>query len=392
MGIGATMSEIFYNKNTRNISRIAFISSQAFSLYNFRGPLIRELVTKGITVYALAPDFDDLSRKKLRDLGAHSIDCSMTRTGLNPFRDFLDLWKLKKQLKQLRIDTTFAYFIKPVIYGTLAAKLAGIPNRYAMIEGAGYVFTAQTNSSCTRLLLKFLVILLYKLSLSQVTRLFLLNLDDQELFVKTGMVDGRKVVLLPGIGVDLKYFEFSPPVTEPFCFIMIARLLKEKGIFDYVEAARLVKLVHPEIHFLLLGDIDINPSAIPQTVIGSWSKAKNVDFRGHVRDVRPWLAQSSVFVLPSYREGLPRSTQEALAMGRPIITTDAVGCRDTVEEGINGFKVPIRNPAALAKTMLLFIENLTLVSRMGTASRIIAENKFDSLTINTKIITEMGII
>jgi glycosyltransferase involved in cell wall biosynthesis len=379
-------------KNLFKIRRLAFISNQAFSIHNFRGPLIRELTSRGIIVYTLAPDFDERSNAAIKNLGAHPIKISMSRTGLNPLRDLFDLGLLIRQLRTLDIDTTIACFIKPVIYGTIAAKLCGVQNRFAMIDGAGYVFNDGENLKYSRKILRHLVTWLYRLALNHVNRLFMMNRDDQELFVKTKMVEPQKVVLFNGTGVDLKYFNMCPPFADSLCFIMIARLLREKGVYDYVTAARIIKSKHKDVRFILLGAIDSNPGSLSISEVNGWVNEKIIEYPGQVLDVRPWIAQASVFVLPSYREGLPRSTQEAMAMGRPIITTDAIGCKETVEEGINGFKIPVRNPEALAKTMLLFIEQRDLIDKMGTASRQIAEKKFDVNQINTKILSEFGII
>ncbi|NMM36577.1 MAG: glycosyltransferase family 4 protein [Glaciimonas sp.] len=371
--------------------RLAIIANQAFSISNFRGPLVREMVGRGVTVYALAPDYDEASRAAVASLGAVPIDFSMSRTGMNPFRDALDMIRLAIQLRSLKLDATFAYFIKPVIYGTLAARLAGVPKRFAMIEGAGYVFIDSDKTSLRRNVLRTVVTQLYKLGLSQSQRVFMLNQDDKKLFVESGMVAAAKVQLLDGIGLDLNFYQISPPVLQPLCFILVARLLREKGIYDYVDAARRMKAVYPDVRFLLLGSVDINPSSILESEVHAWVTEGVVEWPGHVFDVRSWIADASVFVLPSYREGLPRSAQEAMAMGRPVITTDVPGCRETVIEGVNGFMVPVRNPSALAQAMLRFIEQPSLISEMGVESRCMAEEKFDVHKINAEILAAMGI-
>lgn len=374
-----------------NIKSLAFITSQAFSISNFRGSLIRELVEKGITVYALAPDFDDVSRSAVTALGALPLDSSLSRAGMNPIRDFFDTCRLSRQLAQLKLDATFAYFIKPTIYGSLAAWVAGVRNRFAMIEGAGYVFNEQQSQKVRGRILRKIVIWLYSLALRHVHRVFLLNRDDRQLFTETDMVGANKVVLLNGIGVDLDFFSVRPPVIQPICFLMIARLLREKGVYEYVDAARIVKSSYPDVRFLLLGTVDVNPGSLLQTEIDEWVAENVIESPGHVSDVRPWLEQASVFVLPSYREGLPRSTQEAMAMGRPVITTDAVGCRDTVKEGINGFKVPVGNAKAIAGAMLVFIRQPDLIRSMGAMSRQMAEKNYDVKKINKLILSEMAI-
>jgi len=375
-----------------SIQSIAFITSQAFSLHNFRGPLIRSLVLKGIKVYALAPDYDDACRAEVSALGAEPLDAPMSRAGMNPLKDAYDVWRLSRQLRDLRVDASFTYFIKPVIYGTLAAAFAGIPRRFAMIEGAGYVFIEQADSHYSRRFLRFVLMTLYRLALRSASLVFLLNRDDYALFVDGGMVAADKVVLLNGIGVDLEHFSPQPLNLEPICFMMAARLLRTKGVCDYVAAARLVKSKHPEVRFLLLGSVDVNPDYLSQAEIDAWAAEGIIECPGHVADVRDWMKQAGVFVLPSYyREGVPRSIMEAMAMQRPVITTDTVGCRDTVEDGVNGFKVPIRNPEELAKTMLTFVEGPEWIAKMGKESRVMAENKYDVKKINAEILSDMKI-
>lgn len=379
-------------QETCSSSRFAILTSQAFSIANFRGALISELVKRGITVFALAPDYDDASRRAVTSLGAIPLDSPMTRAGMNPLHDILDFARLAVQLRRLRIDVLLAYFIKPVIYGMPAARLAGVPNRYAMIEGAGYVFGSGERMSISRRILRAVVRRLYRISLSQAVRVFMLNRDDQKQFVEERMVGKEKVKLLDGIGLDLDRYQMMPPVLRPTCFILVARLLREKGVYHYINAARRAKALHPEIRVLLLGSVDVNPSSVTAKEIESWVSEGLIEHPGHVADVRPWLAQASVFVLPSYyREGLPRSIQEAMAMGRPIITTDWVGCKETVEEGINGYKVPIRDSDAVFGAMMKFVERPELIASMGAESRRIAESRFDVHKINALILETMNV-
>ena len=375
------------------IRRLALINSQAFSIGNFRGPLIRDLVSHGIQVFALAPDYDKESRAVVSGLGAVPVDSSMVRSGINPLRDLTDLLKLAKLLKELQVDAVFSFSIKSVIYGTLAARMVGIAKRFAMIEGAGYVFNDIDSLLWKRRILRFFVSRLYSLSLSGADVVFMLNCDDKKLFVDDGMVSASKVHLLDGIGLDLEFFKPVPLVTEPITFILVARLLREKGIVEYVEAARLVKARHPKVSFLLVGGVDLNPSSISEAEVYSWVNEGVIEWSGQVSDIRKWLAYSSVFVLPSYyREGLPRSTQEAMALGRPVITTDSPGCRETVENGVNGIKIPVCDSESLAVAMNYFIEQPNLIISMGRESCRIAEERYDVRKINEEILTSMGII
>ncbi len=372
--------------------RLALISSQAFSLGNFRGPLIRDLVRAGVAVYALAPDYDPTQRAVVRALGAVPVDFSLSRTGMNPLRDGFDMLRLAMTLRRLRVDASLGYFIKPVIYGTLAAWLAGIPHRFALIAGLGFVFTPSgARLSRKRRMLRKGVEGLYRLALGRVERVIFQNDNDLAEFVEGGLVSRGQAVCVRGTGVDLAEWPWVRPVVEPVTFLLAARLLREKGIVEYATAARRVKARHPQARFVLLGGLDPNPGGLTRTEVEAWVADALLEWPGHV-EVKPWLAQTSVYVLPSYyREGVPRSTQEALAMGRPVITTDAPGCRETVVDGENGFLVPVRDVDALAERMIRFIEQPGLIETMGRRSRRLAEERFDVRRINARILEILGI-
>ena len=371
---------------------VAIISSQAFSLINFRGPLIRQLVEENIRVLALAPDFDEGLRGEVSALGAQPVDFSLQRTGMSPWRDLLDTVRLAILLHRLRPDVALAYFIKPVIFGTLSAWLAGVPRRIAMIEGLGYVFSASDKGeSLKRRLLRFVVSHLYKVALARATTVVFLNEDDRSEFSRLGLVRHENSFVLGGIGVDLDDWCVAPPIPSPPTFLLAARLLREKGIAEFVSAARLLKLHVPQARFVLLGGLESNPGGIALAEVECWVAEGLLEWPGHVQ-VQPWLRQASVFVLPSYyREGVPRSIQEAMAMGRPVITTDAPGCRETVVDGENGFLVPVRDVAALAGAMLKFVEQPSLVEDMGRRSRQMAEARFDVRRANSRLLDIIGV-
>lgn len=383
--------DILHELDTR--LRICIIGNQAFSLLNFRGQLISDMVEKGYEVLALAPDYDESSSSAVRALGAFPVDFSLSRTGMNPVRDTLDTLRLAFLLRRLKPDITLGYAIKPVIYGTLAAWLARVPRRIAMIEGLGYVFTPlEGPDPLRRRALKGIVFMLYAAGLRKANLVFFLNKDDLEEFSKKRLIGPTKAFLLGGIGVDLNEWRPMPFVTNPMTFILAARLLREKGIVEYAGAARIIKLKYPDTRFILLGSLDSNPGALSRAEIEAWIAEGVLEWPGHVPDVRLWMAKASVFVLPSYyREGVPRSTQEMMAMARPVITTDAPGCRETVIDGENGFLVPVRNAEALATAMEQFILNPSLIEEMGKASRRIAEERFDVQKVNRVILREMGL-
>ena len=370
--------------------RFALIASQAFSLSNFRGPLITALILQRVEVFAIAPDFDEETRASVRLLGAVPVDCALSRTGMNPVRDVVSVLRLVTLLKRLKVETSLAYFIKPVIFGNLAAFFAHVPKRFCMIEGLGYVFTPPVgHEPAKRKILRIIVSRLFKWSLKHAHRVFLLNDDDIGEMVGRGLVQSAQIVKLNGIGVDLADWMPAPVVTQPVTFLLAARLLREKGIAEYAEAARIVKSQYPNTRFILLGGVDPNPGSLNTHEVSEWVKEGLLEWPGHVA-VQPWLAQTSVYVLPSYREGVPRSTQEAMAMGRAIITTDAPGCRETVVEGQNGFLVPVRDAEALADAMMRFIKQPELIETMGKASRTLAEERFDVHKVNAIMLAAMG--
>lgn len=371
--------------------RFALITSQAFSLSNFRGPLISALVAQGVEVLAIAPDYDEQLRAAVRSLGAMPIDCSLSRAGMNPLRDALSTVRLAMVLRRLGVDATLGYFIKPVIFGTFAALLARVPQRFCMIEGLGYVFTPPAGREpIGRKILRDLVSLLYRWSLKLANKVFLLNDDDISELVGRGLVKSEQVVKLGGIGVDLDEWLPARPVTRPITFLLAARLLREKGVVEYAEAARLVKNTYPDTRFILLGAIDPNPGSLSEGEVAAWVAEGLLEWPGHV-PVKHWFTQTSVYVLPSYREGVPRSTQEAMAMGRAVITTLAPGCRETVIDRKNGFLVPVRDPVALAEAMMRFIRQPELIETMGKASRALAVECFDVHKVNAVMLAAMGI-
>lgn len=367
--------------------RFAFVTSQAFTLINFRGSLISRLTAEGVEVFALAPDYDKYSRESVRALGAIPIDCALSRTGTNPFIDILNTFKLALTLSRVKPDITFCYSTKPVIFGLIAAFLARIPKRIAMIEGLGFVYTASNEKlTLLRILLKNMVSLLYRFALLLADKVIFLNDDDINDFLKSNLVSAKKVIKLGGIGVDLDEWKPTPLPLNPVTFVLAARLLREKGIVEYAEAAKKVKNKYPSTRFLLLGSLDENPGSLSESEVLAWVSQDIIEWPGQV-SVKDWYSKASVFVLPSYREGVPRSTQEAMAMGRPVITTLVPGCKDTVVEGVNGFLVPPRDSQVLADSMIKFVEQPDLIKKMGAASRALAHSRFDVHKINSTLLS-----
>jgi glycosyltransferase involved in cell wall biosynthesis len=361
----------------------ALVANSAFSLLTFRGDLIRALAERGVTVFALAPDFDAETRAGIVALGGRPVDFTLSRTGLSPLRDGLDLIRLSRLLRRLRPDVVLSYFLKPVVYGTIAAAMARVPRRIVLLEGLGYYFTSGGGEGLKRRLVRRVLRLLLRTAFRLADRILFLNPDDAAFL--SSMARPEKVRVMGAIGVDLARFPSTPVPEGPPAFVMVARLLREKGVHEYVEAARSVS----GASFAFVGGLDENPGGIGADQAASWQAEGVIDWAGQVADVRPWLARASVFVLPSWREGVPRSTQEAMAMGRAVITTDAPGCRETVADGVNGLVVPVRDVAALAAAMRRFVDEPGLAARMGRESRRIAEEKFDVRRANAVLLEEL---
>ncbi len=370
------------------MAKIAIVSHYSPSLINFRGDLIRAMVDLGHEVICLGPEAG--FEQPLQELGARYRQISLNRTGLNPLQDLGTLFSLKKAFEEMRPDMVFSYTVKPIVYGSIAAHLAGVQEIYGMITGLGYVFIGETFK---QKILTQMVAFLYKCALKHNQVVFFQNPDDLHLFVDKGIVPKAvKPVLVNGSGVNIEKFALATPKLSPVTFLLMGRLIKDKGILEYVEAARLLKQKYPMAKFQLLGPLDTNPAAITQEQLDQWAEEGVIEYLGETDDVRPFVANASVYVLPSYREGTPRSVLEAMSMGRPIITTDAPGCRETVIDGRNGFLVPVKNVSALMSAMEKFISEPDLIAKMGKESRIIAEEKYDVRKVNQVILHEMGLI
>ena len=358
--------------------RILLIAGLAESLINFRGPLIAAFQAKGLK----APGFDTPSKTRdvLQAKGVIVHHVPIRRAGTNPLADLTALWSLWRLMHKTRPDVVMGYTIKPVIYGTLAAWLAGVPRRFALLTGLGYAFT--NDATGLRAWVKRLVQGLYALALRHAHKVFFQNPDDQALFRKLGILRPETPsVVVNGSGVDVESYSVAPLPAESN-FLLIARLLGDKGVREYAQAAQFIKRTHPEVQLSLVGWIDENPDAIEQSELDDWVKHGAINYLGRLSDVRPAIANCSVYVLPSYREGTPRTVLEAMAMGRAIITTDAPGCRETVVDGDNGLLVPVKSVDALAAAMERFIADPGLAERMGKRSRQIAEEKYDAHKVN----------
>ena len=367
------------------MKKIIIVAPVSKSLINFRGDLIKDMKNKGYNVITASPALSGKYVNIFRQQKIDNIPINFQRNKLNPFYDLVTLIKLFKIFWEQSPDIILSYTIKPVIWGGLAARFFKT-NFYALITGTGFVFYGV---STKRKLLRSFVVLLFKLSLKKSKAVIFQNIDDLDLFVERGIVPRSKTHLVNGSGVNIKKFYLANIPKGIINFLCIARLKGDKGIRQYAAAAKIVKKKFPNIVFNLVGPVETSPDAISLDEVNSWSNY--ISYKGEVEDVRPLIKDAHIYVLPSYHEGLPRSTLEAMSMGRPIITTNASGCKETVKEGVNGFLVPVASIDILAEKMIWFIEHSNQIEPMGIASRRMVEEKFDVCKVNAIMLDMMNL-
>ena len=350
---------------------LVFSSNTAWGMYNYRRHVLSHFVGLGHRVTVLAPHDEDYFGR-LRALGCGVHDLPISSKGTNPLTDLTLTGRYYRLLRRLGADASITYTIKPNIYGSLAARLAGIPY-LPVTTGLGYVFLH-------RGVVPFVAKTLYRLAFARAPRVWFLNGDDAETFRRSGLVAADRVEQLPGEGVDLNRFALTDlPQTPGTTFLLIGRMLTDKGIREYVEAAAQVRRRHPDTRFQLLGAVwKDNPATIDASQLAAWQREGTVEYLGATDDVRPFIAAADCVVLPSYREGLPCTLMEAAAMGRPLIATDVPGCREVVRDGENGFRCRARDVASLAEAMERLIGLPTEARRtMGAAGRQLMAEQFD---------------
>lgn len=324
---------------------------------------------------------------KLRALGAVPHHVSLTRTGLNPFADVVYFWAMRRVLNAVRPDLCLSYTIKPNIWGSLAASSLGIRSA-SMVTGLGYTFISGRGGR--QRAIGSLARWLYRRATSANSIVVFQNPDDVGDFVKAGCLRDRcKARLVNGSGVDLTYFTPAPLPDEPV-FLMVSRLIGNKGVREYAAAARRLIGEGRKARFQLAGFIDQGLDGISPSELQQWI-AEGIEYLGHLDDVRSALAGASVCLLPSYREGTPRSVLEAMAMGRPIITTDVPGCRETVVDGVNGLLVPAREEQRLAEAMAELIDHPGRRALMGAESLKLCRSKFDVKAVNAVLLEHLGL-
>lgn len=376
--------------------RIVIMGSQARSMSNFWPTLIKMLADNGHEVRCFVPATNDDSDKRaierLNSWGATIYSIPMDRRGLNPIKDLRSLYLLWREFRKVKPDVFFGYAIKPVIYGTLAAWLASVPARFAMITGLGYTFEAD---SLGKRLLTVMASCLYKFALMHSKTIFFQNRDDLAHFQKLRIISKapkpNDIEMLRGTGVDIEHFELAPPKLTPVTFLLVGRLVEAKGVREFANAAsRLMQTYSGQAKFQILGPSEKGPGSVSLDEVNSWQQQGFLEYLGATDDVRPYIKAASVMVLPSYREGLPTSIMEGMSMGRPAVVADAPGSRELVVDGINGFMVPVKDPEALGDAMEKFIKQPELIEALGQTSRKMAEDDFNAREVASKLMHYMG--
>lgn len=350
------------------MKKIILTSNSSWTLYKFRGNFIRGLINDGFQVYLISPS--DQYIENLQAFGANFLKLSLSRCGLNPFREIGTLFQYFKLIRKIKPDQIISYTVKPIVYASLAARICRVPKIYSVVTGRGYVFLGK---GLFRKNLKKLVLLLYKTVFLFCDKVIFLNVEDQALFVDLGLVKKKKTSRIFGEGVDINYFKPNikrSNVNFNFTVIMVARLLRDKGVYEYIAAARNLKKKYPDISFNLLGSTDLNPSSLNEDDLDFLQKEGVINYLGVVDDVRPYLNKSDLFVLPSYTEAMPIALLEAMSMQLPVIATNIPGCNELINGIGNGSLIPIKDSHALENEIEAMYSLAPNVRReMGRKSR-----------------------
>lgn len=362
------------------MKHILLSGNTAWSMYNFRSSVIKSLLEAGYTTTIVAPT-DGIFDKMIEKLGANFINIDIDGKGTNPIKDFNLIRQYKSIFKKESPDFIFLFTIKPNIYGSLAAKSCKIPH-IAITTGLGYTF--MNNNIVTKI-----VHILYKIAFLSPLEVWFLNNDDLKTFINHKLIDSQKGFILKGEGINLKKFYPTCNQSEEISFLLIARMLWDKGIDEYVKSARLLKQKYPEVKFNLLGFIGSNnPSAISEKQITIWEEEGIIKYLGSTKDVKPFIEAHSCIVLPSYREGIPVTLLEASSMCKPIVTTDSIGCKDVIDDGITGYKCKIKDVDSLTQAMIKIIKMPPYErQKMGEAGRKKMEQEFDEQLIIGKYLS-----
>lgn len=371
--------------------KIAFITHKTNNLIKARGKLIEDIIKRGHKVFVICPkeDMDEKKEEKLKKMGVTYKTMFFHRTSVGLLNNIKILKNLVKILKEEKPDMVFSYTIKPIIFGSIAARIAKVDKIYSLITGMGYNYSKNT------IRIRFIRVFCnigYRIALPFNTKVIFQNKEDKEELTKKGYIKETQAEIIDGSGVNMEIFKKAPLPKEEFIVLMISRMLDVKGVIEFCEAAEIVKKKYTHIRFIHIGEEDNTYRGVPARILQPYIEKDIVEFHGRKNNVAEYIANSTVVVLPSYlREGIPRVLIESLAVGRPIITTNIRGCKETVKEGINGFLIPIKNSKILADKLTYMIEHQEILPQMAEESYKYAKERFELSKINKKMIEIMDL-
>lgn len=369
------------------MKKVILLSSHTPSLFWFRIDLMKDMKAEGYDVYAAAQMPEEDWAERFKEFGVTYRQIKVSRNGLNPMGDLASLKDIKRLLREIQPDKIFVFQAKTVAYGCMAARSMGITEVYTLIAGLGSIYLGH---GLKNKVVKTIMSALYKQAFRKSKKVFFQNNDDKQTMLNEGLLKEDKIVMIHGSGVNIE--SFAPTeIPEIPTFLYIGRLIRDKGVGEYLEACKTIKAEYGDkVRCLLIGPYDSNPSALRPSELQPLVDKGIIEFFGEQSDVRPYISQSSIFVLPSYHEGTPKTVLESMAMGRAIITSDAPGCKETVVDGENGFLTMVKNYKDVADKMRILINHPELVAAMGKKSRERACDIFDVKKVNDTILRTMG--
>lgn len=365
--------------------KIIIIGAFPESLLKFRGNLIRELSASGKDVIAVSGKTNKDVRDQIKNLNAQHEEIFISRTSLNPFHDIATFISIINLFIKEKPKIVISYTSKPIIWSGIAKIFFPDIRLISLVTGLGFFFEGK---NIFRKIIRSIMKTLYKISLKQSEKVIFQNNENKKVFIQSNIVNEDKCFIINGSGVDINYYNYVKPRNSfsSINFLMIARLLKDKGVVEFLKAAEMTHNSFKEASFTIVGGEDSSPNRVNKKVLEKYKKLKFIKFEGHVKEVKKYLIDSDVFVLPSYHEGMSRSLQEAMAIGRPLITTNIPGCKETVKDKLNGFLVEKKSYKQLADKMMWFCQNKHVVEQMGKKSRELCEKNFDVRKINKQLI------
>lgn len=365
--------------------KIIVMSSHTPSLFWFRMEMMRAFINKGAQVVAIGPEREEDWANRFENTGIRYRYVPVIRNGLNICADIKTYRAIKHIIKEEKPDKIFTYNAKTIVYGALAAKSVSNIQVYSLVAGLGSIFRGK---GLKNHIVRTILSVQYKIAFKLSKKVIFQNTDDQNEMIKRHLVTKNKVCIINGSGVNVEKFSVVPMPSKP-AILFIGRLIGDKGVREYLELAKRLKEHNQGVKCLLVGPFDSNPTAITKQELQPYIDDNVVEYFGEQTDVRPYLEQCSIYVLPSYHEGTPKTVLEAMAMGRPVVTTDAPGCRETVVDGVNGYLVPVKNVDALENAVVKIIQNKDLAYSFSKESRRIAVEKYDVKKVNSDILKIM---